>query len=172
MPLLTLQQIDQVRKNGFRPEVGICLLHDKKLLMLYDAKHQLWQLPQGGIKNGETAEAAFKREGKEELGAEVIDGLRGEGVYVASEQLRFKTNGDTKLKTDDGKEVPMEGKEYFFIAVETSVSSIDILETQFDEYKWCDYREALKTAQEIYQKGKQQVTVKVVEELRSLKLIS
>lgn len=171
MPLLTLQQIDSVRKNGFRPEVGICILHDKKLLMLYDNKHQLWQLPQGGIKNGETAEQAFKREGREELGAEVVDGLRGEGVYVTNEQLRFKPNSDIMLKTDDGKEVPMQGKEYFFIAVETSVSSIDILETQFDEYKWCDYNEALQTAQGIYQKGKQQVTVKVVEELKKLRLI-
>lgn len=172
MPLLTQNQIDIVRKNGFRPEVGICILHNNKLLMLYDQKHGLWQLPQGGIKNGETAEDAFKREGREELGADIMDGLAKEGRYVTSEQLRFKTANNTMLKTDDGKEVPMQGKEYFFIAAETSVENVDILETQFDEYKWCDYADAFATAKSIYQKGKQKVTVGVVEELKKLGLIA
>ena len=172
MPLLTLQQIDQVRKNGFRPEVGICILNNNKLLMLYDQKHGLWQLPQGGIKNGETAEGAFKREGSEELGSDVMNNLQQEGTYVTKEQLRFKPNNEVMLQTDDGKEVPMQGKEYFFIAAETSVTNIDILDTQFDEYQWCDYAKALETAKGIYQKGKQKVTVGVVEELYRLKLIS
>jgi 8-oxo-dGTP pyrophosphatase MutT (NUDIX family) len=172
MTLLTSHYINAIRASGFRPEVGICLLHHKKLLMLYDQKHDLWQLPQGGIKNGETAEAAFKREGTEELGAEIMGGLTGAGVYIAQEQLRFKTSDSKSITTDDGTHIPMQGKEYFFIAAETAAPQLDILETQFDEYKWCNYAQALETAQGIYQKGKQKITVDVVEELKRLELIT
>ena len=50
----SLQKIDQIRQEGFRPEVVGCFVCDQKMLFVYYKKHNLWQLPQGGINNQET----------------------------------------------------------------------------------------------------------------------
>ena len=50
----TLQEIDAIRKEGMRPQVVGCFVSNKKTLLVYSEKYNLWQFPQGGIDNTDT----------------------------------------------------------------------------------------------------------------------
>lgn len=57
--------------DGYRPNVGIIVLHPTiagQVLLAKRIGQDAWQFPQGGIKRGESAEAACYRELEEELG--------------------------------------------------------------------------------------------------------
>ncbi len=170
----TLEEIDTVRKRGFRPGVVGCFLNGGKLLFLYKREHNLWQLPQGGIENEETIEEAFGREMSEELGEEFIASTGGEIAYVAEDKVEFprQKQGDRELQTDDGQPMVMKGKKYFFVCAYRLDPNIDIEATEFDDYKWASCGEGMKLAEKIYQKGKQRITIKILKKLKSLELIS
>lgn len=170
----TLEEIDTVRQRGFRPGVVACFLHDKKILLLYKKEHNLWQLPQGGIENSETIEQAFSREMSEELGAEFVESTGGEISYVAEDKVEFplKKQGDRDLQTDDGQPVKMKGKKYFFICAYRFNPDINIQKTEFDDSRWVNFEEGLRLADKIYQKGKQRITLKILNKLKELNLIS
>ena len=51
--MYTLQEIDSIRKSGFRPTVIACLIKSKRILFVYKRKFHLWQIPQGGVDNNE-----------------------------------------------------------------------------------------------------------------------
>ncbi len=58
-----------IDSEGFRPNVGIILSNSKgRVLWAKRIGQNAWQFPQGGIRVGETAEAALYRELNEELG--------------------------------------------------------------------------------------------------------
>ena len=56
---------------AYRPAVGILLLNQRREIFVgqrRDSSLEVWQMPQGGIDNGETAEQAMWRELGEEVG--------------------------------------------------------------------------------------------------------
>lgn len=58
---------------SYRPSVGIMLLNNENRVLIarrIGAKTKAWQMPQGGIDEGETAEIAAMRELKEEIGTD------------------------------------------------------------------------------------------------------
>lgn len=58
-------------KLPYRPSVGIMILNSKFEVFVgrrVDSKSEAWQMPQGGIDEGETPEIAVMREMKEETG--------------------------------------------------------------------------------------------------------
>lgn len=58
-----------VDRDGYRPNVGIVLCNWKnEVFWGKRVREHSWQFPQGGIKAGETPEAAMYRELKEEVG--------------------------------------------------------------------------------------------------------
>ena len=58
-----------IDRDGYRPNVGIILCNGKNEVFLGKlVKEHSWQFPQGGIKAGETPEAAMYRELTEEVG--------------------------------------------------------------------------------------------------------
>jgi len=65
-------------KLPYRPSVGLMIVNSKLEVFVgrrVDSKTEAWQMPQGGIDEGETPEAAVMREMKEETGtnnAEII----------------------------------------------------------------------------------------------------
>ncbi|MEC9248358.1 MAG: RNA pyrophosphohydrolase [Pseudomonadota bacterium] len=60
-----------IDKDGFRENVGIILLNENKEILCGRRVGMLiWQMPQGGIENGESAEQAMYRELEEEVGLE------------------------------------------------------------------------------------------------------
>jgi 8-oxo-dGTP pyrophosphatase MutT (NUDIX family) len=166
------ENLEQTRKSGFRPVVVACFVNNKNVLMVYKAKHKLWQLPQGGIENGETISQALCREMKEELGRDIV-AKEKDFVYLGEDALTFsaKIQGSRELKTDDGADVLMKGKKYFFIAVKNKLKDLDIRATEFDGYDWLDFESACKLAEKIYQPGKKRVTLEALNLLRENKLI-
>lgn len=167
-----LDEINTIRKSGFRPQVIGCFLKDKEILFLFKKKYNLWQLPQGGIDNKESVEEATLREMTEELGSDFTAFIKINSL-VGKNQVEFpdKTKNSRDLKTDDGKKIFMKGKKYFFIAINTKLADLDIRKTEFDDYKWLDFEKALKLAENIYQKGKQRITIDALEKLNNLNLL-
>ena len=60
-----------IDRDGYRPNVGIIICNWKnEVFWGKRVKEHSWQFPQGGIKAGETPEAAMYRELREEVGLE------------------------------------------------------------------------------------------------------
>lgn len=58
-----------IDSDGFRPNVGIVLVNDQgRVLWAKRIGQDSWQFPQGGIREGESAQDALFRELEEELG--------------------------------------------------------------------------------------------------------
>ena len=58
-------------ENGYRYNVGIIIINDRKQVFGQKERKDAWQFPQGGIKKGESIELAMYRELKEETGLEM-----------------------------------------------------------------------------------------------------
>jgi len=160
---LSSSQIDKIRQAGFRPQVVGCILNNKKLLFVYKEKYKLWQLPQGGIDNGETIEQAVAREMTEELGKKFSKNLTIKSI-IGEDKIIFSKNnqGSRELKTDTDKKIFMLGKKYFFVEIEAKKSNLSINQTEFDDYRWISYQETLSIIKTIHQKRKQEMTAKIV----------
>jgi putative (di)nucleoside polyphosphate hydrolase len=172
MQLPTLEEIDEIRKTGFRPQVVACFLKDKKILFMYKKDYHLWQIPQGGIDNGEELEEAVGREMKEELGGDFIKNIEVD-LLVRRNAIEFSIDrwNSRDLGTDDGQQVLMKGKEYFFMTINAGTTELDIDQTEFDDYKWLDYEESLDTTKTIYQTGKKRITEDLINVLHELDLL-
>lgn len=169
---LSLQEIDQIREKGLRPQVVGCFLYQKKILMVYKKKYKLWQIPQGGVDNQENLEQALIREMKEELSkifveASVITNIIGE------DKIEFlpKKFGTKELKNDQGKNILMKGKKYFFITLAVNNPDLELQKTEFDDYRWLNYSQAKKIADKIYQPGKKRITLKILKLLKESQLL-
>jgi len=172
MKLPGLKEIDAIRKTGLRPGVVACFLHDKKILFLFKEEYNLWQLPQGGIDNQESIEQAIVREMNEELGNDFAASLKINSL-VGDNQVNFPTHNKNsrELKTDASDNIFMEGKKYFFIAIDTDISDLDIKKTEFDDFKWLDYGGAIEVASMISQQGKRRVTLDAINKFHDLGLL-
>lgn len=172
MQALTIDEIDNIRQSGFRPQVVGCFLKDKKILFLYKKEHDLWQLPQGGIYNRETIEKAIIREMSEELGEEFVNHAKLQEI-IGADAVEFpeQTKGSRELKSDDGQTIFMKGKKYFFGVINTDILDLDINKTEFKDYKWLDFDDALALAGMIYQRGKKRITLGVLNKLQSVGLL-
>ncbi len=172
MQLPSSEEIDIIRKSGFRPQVVGCFINDKKILFLFKKKYNLWQLPQGGIDNKENIKEAMVREMTEELGNKFVDSIKINSL-IGDNQIEFpnQAQNSRQLKTDCGEDVFMRGKKYFFVAIDTNIADLNINETEFDDYKWLDYKNAIKLSKTIYQRGKQRVTLDVLKKLHNLNFL-
>jgi len=173
MKMIPLKDINQLRNAGWRPQVVGCFLFDKKILFVYKKKHDLWQLPQGGIDNDETLEQAFQREMTEELSNDFIKtgGQKIELIGEAKVEFPLVTKGSRELKNDLGQPILMKGKKYFFIATRVSALGFDIKKTEFDDFQWLNYHQANLLASKIYQKGKKRITLYALKLLNQLDLL-
>lgn len=172
----TLEQIDKIRRKGFRPQVVGCVLNkDKKLLLLFEGKHNLWQLPQGGIENEESLAQALTRELGEELGEAFVGRCSiPRELVLKFDQIAFppETRESRRLVTDKGEEVSMKGKAYFSCLLHLKGDNrLDIEDTEFDDYIWASYDQAKSLAERIYQRGKRRSTLGVLEVLKEGNLI-
>lgn len=174
LKLPTLPEIDEIRQSGFRPQVVGCIVYGKQILFVFAAKHNLWQLPQGGIDNCETIIKAFRREMAEELGEKFMTHVEVEDIKLVGDDLiNFpkKLQGQRELVTDNGKNLSMVGKKYFFIVAKSKTDDLNINHTEFDDYQWLTFNEAMALTDKIYQKNKKQLTIKALNELKKQNFI-
>ncbi len=164
----SLAEIDKIRNQGLRPQAVGCILNGKKIFFLFKEKHNLWQLPQGGIDNQETIDQAIKREMKEELGEKFVNSCDQTTLIIGEDQVLFPTSTQNakELRNDKGEKVFMKGKKYFFVLVNTNNSKINIKDTEFDDYQWLSLAEAMALANKIYQPGKKRITIKALNLLK------
>lgn len=114
------KKIQQVSIKGL-------LCRDGKVLVLMSPKRGYWELPGGRMDFGETAEQAFEREMKEELGFKKVK----LGKFINIWSFASKRNG----------------ADYHFIILDfvISASETDIkLSAEHSEYKWAGAREINK----------------------------
>lgn len=176
MTNLSLEQLDAIRLEGFRPQAVGCIINeDKKLFLVYKEEYKLWQLPQGGIENRESIKAGLMREMAEELGKDFVGRCAAPKEFVVStDRVVFppvkKKSRD--LVTDEGKEVLMRGKHYFFCLLQLKgAAHFKIEDTGLDNYVWASYKQAKRLAEQIYQRGKRRITLGVLEVLKGQDLI-
>ena len=170
----TLEILDQSRKEGFRPSVIACLIHNKRVLLVFKEEYKLWQLPQGGIANKEDPDKALERELVEELGSEFTKVVDFSSVkYIGEDKMEFKPGKHNidPMVDDSGTSIPMLGKLYYFATVDCGSDELDISKTQFDQHFWMSHQEANFLAEKIYQKGKRRITMKILENLLNLGII-
>ena len=173
MNKILLKEIDKIRSGGFRPQIVGCFLNDKKILFLFKREHNLWQLPQGGIDNKETIGQAVIREMAEEMGSKFLDSCDKVFTMIGDDQIEFppSTQNSRDLKTDKGKNIFMKGKKYFFIAINKINLHINIDDTEFNDYKWLLYNQAIELANQIHQRGKKRITINALNLLKKSELI-
>lgn len=169
----TLQELNTLRKKGMRPGVVCFCVNDNKLLLLYKEEYTLWSLPQGGVENKEETHTAIKNELEEELGNNFAKQLEDSFLYLGTDEviLNKRYYGEKELEMDNGEKVPMEGKTYFIYAVAVKTNALNIKETEFDDYHWCNYTEAKFLLGRSYQVNRRDINLKFLEKLKENKLI-
>lgn len=166
------QKLEQYRKSGWRPQVVLCCLYAKKILMVYKEKHKLWQIPQGGIELNEEASQAFFRELQEELGETFASQCTKNPEYIGTTQVSFPPEKNSKnLQTSTHTSVPLKGKKYFIFAIHAKKRQIDITQTEFNKAQWMTFGHAFFITKSIYQPGKKRMTRKALKLLKELNFI-
>ncbi len=168
-PLLMppLEDLDRTRTSGFRPEVVGCFINDKKILFVYQKSHELWMLPQGGVENQEDLLAAGNREMGEELGKDFMHQVDVNFSYIEQDKVEFpKDKQDKAIKTDTGQSVSMKGKKYYFLATTSTSPELKINKTEYNDFCWLTYDEAIKLVKENNTGGRLRITNKALNTLK------
>lgn len=132
---------DVIDADGYRPNVGIIVLHPTLVGQVLLAKRigqDAWQFPQGGIKRGETPEQACYRELQEELGlkpkhVELIGVTEGWLRYLLPKHLVRRGNKPMCIG---------QTQRWFLLRLlaEESELQLDANSTpEFDGWQWVDY---------------------------------
>jgi putative (di)nucleoside polyphosphate hydrolase len=125
--------------SRYRPGVGIMLLNARGEVFVArrtDVQGEAWQMPQGGIDEGEGPQAAALRELKEEIGtdnADIIAESRRWFTYDVPEELR--KNWDKRCKGQRQK--------WFVMVFKGADADIDLAgdHPEFDAWRWASVSE-------------------------------
>jgi len=173
-PLPTKKEIDQVRQAGFRPTVVACLIYKKKVLLVFKKKYHHWLMPQGGVENHEGLKEALTREVKEELGEKFSLQLKQvEPILLTQDELDFKEAdfNARDLFSDNGREIEMIGKHYYFLAARVEDTSFDAEKSEFDRVVWANFKKAQQIIESVYLQNKKNILQKSIDVLKEQGLI-
>jgi putative (di)nucleoside polyphosphate hydrolase len=149
--------------DGFRPNVGIVVLHPTQTGQVLLAKRigqDAWQVPQGGIKRGESPQDACYRELEEELG------LKPKHVeLIASTEGWLRYRLPKHLVRRGSKPLCIGQKQRWFllrlVAGEDQLRLDANPEPEFDAWRWADYWQPIEQViyfkREVYLKALQQL---------------
>lgn len=123
----------------YRPCVGLMLLNDANQVFVakrIDMRSEAWQMPQGGIDEGETPEQAAMREMLEEIGTN-----NAEIIAENSGWLNYDLPVHLVPKLWDGQFRGQKQKWYALRYRGTDADiNIDTETPEFSEWKWADMR--------------------------------
>ena len=159
-PSLSDRNVDDFR---YRPGVGIVLLNSKGEVFVgrrIDLEEEAWQMPQGGINEGENARQAAFRELREEIGTasvEVLAEASGWFYYEVPEELASKAwSGRWKGQR----------QKWFVMLFKGRDSDIDLAteHPEFCAWRWAPVREVVELAVSF----KRQLYLNVIREFPSM----
>ena len=126
-------------KQGYRLNVGIVIANGRgELLWAHRVRQGGWQFPQGGINQGETAEAACYRELEEEVG------LKQQDVEVwatTRHWLRYRLP-KKMIRATKGQECIGQKQKWFLLRLKSPESAVQLdlsARPEFDEWRWVSY---------------------------------
>jgi putative (di)nucleoside polyphosphate hydrolase len=127
----------------YRPCAGIMLLnHDNKVFVgrRIDQTMEAWQMPQGGIDEGEEVKTAALRELEEEIGTSKV-----EIIARTPGWLRYDLPDELIGKVWEGKYRGQKQKWYLmrFLGEDTEIN-LDTHHPEFSAWKWVDIEEVPK----------------------------
>jgi len=153
---------DYIDPQGFRANVGIILIRDDGRVFLGGrAGARGWQFPQGGILQGERAEAAMYRELEEEIGLEAAD---VEELGRTRGWLRYRL--PPQFRRRNSRPVCIGQKQRWFLLRLTGPESrlrFDATQhpAEFDRWRWADYwdpvREVIYFKRRVYARALQEL---------------
>lgn len=127
-------------ENGFRFNVGMILINAQgQSLWARRAEHTaIWQFPQGGINEGETAEEAVYRELEEELGllskdVQILDQTQGWIFYTLPTRYQRPWQKPTCIG---------QRQKWFLLRLISDEHAIKLDYSdppEFDQWRWVDY---------------------------------
>ena len=127
-------------KHGYRPNVGIILINDRRQVFWGKrVREHSWQFPQGGIKSGEDPERAMYRELEEETGlkphhVEIIGRTRDWLRYdVPQRWIRREWRGHYRGQKQIWFLLKMLGQD------SDVTLKCDFEKPEFDAWRWHDY---------------------------------
>jgi putative (di)nucleoside polyphosphate hydrolase len=130
---------DHIDSDGFRANVGIILSNEEgKLLLAGRIGSKGWQFPQGGMQQGESAEAAMFRELHEEVGL-----LEGDVEVLGSTNDWLRYRLPKKYVRHHSKPLCIGQKQRWFILRLVGPDDcvrVDRSETpEFDRWRWVEF---------------------------------
>ncbi len=143
------------KKNNYRKCAGILLLNGQNLIFTAKRidKPCGWQMPQGGIDNGEKPQNAALRELEEEIG------IKADKITVIHtlEGLKYDFPDTLQPKIWDGKYMGQQQTWFFakFLGDDKDINLNYSPNPEFKEWKWTNTKdvvhEAVNFKQEVYQ---------------------
>ncbi|MGB1360614.1 MAG: RNA pyrophosphohydrolase [Alphaproteobacteria bacterium] len=130
----------------YRPNVGIMLLNNDMSMVWVGSRIDMpspyWQMPQGGVDDGEDIETAMWRELMEEIGVSKSD---AEIIDYHKDWIMYDLPQDISHKLWDGKYRGQKQKWFVLrLTADDSVINIATDEPEFNEWKWSNTHDLIE----------------------------
>ncbi len=163
--MIELENEQYIKKLPYRPGVGLMILNQDLEVFVgrrIDSKTEAWQMPQGGIDDGETPEDAAMREMEEEIGTR-----NAEIIFKTKEWYKYDLPVYLISKLWNGRYRGQRQK-WFLLKFLGQDSDIDITKHQqeFTEWKWVN----IEDLPQIIVPFKKKLYITVIEEFRDVLL--
>ncbi len=144
-----------IDNEGYRANVGIVIINDQQQILLAKRHNQeSWQLPQGGIDEGESDTDALFRELFEEVGLseDHVDLIAKTPKWLRYDLPDYHVRRHQKPLCKGQKQV------WFLLRLKASEDNIKLdlhSEIEFDDWQWVDYwhpiKEVIDFKQDVYE---------------------
>ncbi len=125
----------------YRPCVGLCIFNSAGKVFVGERLDGIgaWQMPQGGIDEGEDVERAALREMKEEIGTD-----KAKIIRIHGKTLRYEIPAEVRQRISWGNQFI--GQEQIWVAVQFTGEESDIKldaweHPEFRRYQWVDLQQ-------------------------------
>lgn len=134
---------DVIDRDGFRHNVGIVLMYGAKVFLGRRTGGRGWQFPQGGIREGETAEEAVYRELAEEVG---VDREHVELIGSTSGWLSYRLP-PRYIRRNQQPLCIGQKQRWFLLRLKSDDVRFDFKRTsepEFDRWRWASWWEPVR----------------------------